>query len=99
MDRAEFAGWLEASDDEAALARDLVLPDDLRRVCGSWSATTSQPVRVRHRVTGVVQGVGFRPHVFRLATGLGLAGHVGNDSDGVVIEVEPPPSARSAEPG
>ncbi len=52
--------------------------------------------RVRHRVTGVVQGVGFRPHVFRLAGGLGLAGHVGNDSDGVFIEVEGPSEALRA---
>ena len=49
-------------------------------------ATTE--VRQRIRVTGVVQGVGFRPFVHRLATVLGLAGCVGNDSDGVFIEVE-----------
>jgi hydrogenase maturation protein HypF len=46
------------------------------------------PVRRRIRVTGVVQGVGFRPFVHRLATQLDLAGHVGNDTEGVVIEVE-----------
>jgi hydrogenase maturation protein HypF len=40
------------------------------------------------RVTGVVQGVGYRPFVFALATSLGLDGHVGNDSAGVVVEVE-----------
>ncbi|GAA2804688.1 carbamoyltransferase HypF [Saccharopolyspora taberi] len=40
------------------------------------------------RVTGIVQGVGFRPFVFSLATGLGLAGRVGNDARGVFIEVE-----------
>jgi len=43
----------------------------------------------RHlRVTGVVQGVGFRPFVYGLATRLQLAGLVGNDSAGVFVEVE-----------
>jgi len=44
--------------------------------------------RRRVRVTGTVQGVGFRPFVFRQAVGLGLAGFVLNDSAGVLIEVE-----------
>lgn len=44
--------------------------------------------RVALRVRGVVQGVGFRPAVFRLATEENLAGFIGNDSDGVFIEVE-----------
>jgi len=35
-----------------------------------------------------VQGVGFRPFVYSLATRLGLAGWVGNDVDGVFAEVE-----------
>jgi len=39
-------------------------------------------------VKGVVQGVGFRPWVWRLATGLALDGWVENDSSGVTIEVE-----------
>jgi len=39
------------------------------------------------RVSGVVQGVGFRPFVWRLAKELGLAGWVRNDSRGVEIEV------------
>ena len=51
------------------------------------------PVRHRIRVVGVVQGVGFRPFVHRLATGLGLAGHVGNDTEGVFVEVEGPATA------
>ncbi len=41
----------------------------------------------RIEITGVVQGVGFRPFVHRLAGELGLDGHVGNDSSRVFIEV------------
>ena len=41
-------------------------------------------------VRGVVQGVGFRPFVYRLALEEGLAGFIGNDTDGVTIEVEGP---------
>ena len=44
--------------------------------------------RVRARVTGVVQGVGFRPFVYRLASDLDLGGRVLNDSRGVLLEVE-----------
>ena len=40
------------------------------------------------RVEGVVQGVGFRPFVHALATRLELVGLVGNDVDGVFLEVE-----------
>ncbi len=50
-------------------------------------------VRRRLTVGGVVQGVGFRPFVHRIATGLGLIGWVGNDSSGVRIEIEGPVSA------
>jgi hydrogenase maturation protein HypF len=45
------------------------------------------------RVEGVVQGVGFRPFVYGLATRLGLSGLVGNDADGVFAEVEGPAAA------
>ena len=44
--------------------------------------------RLRVRVEGTVQGVGFRPFVYRVATELGLAGWVLNDSRGVLIEAE-----------
>ena len=70
-------------------------------------------IRQRIRVTGTVQGVGFRPFVYRHATRLGLRGWVRNDSAGVLIEVEgeepdvsevarlltaePPPLARVGE--
>jgi len=59
-----------------------------------------QPIRDRHRhgilVRGVVQGVGFRPFVYRLALEEGLAGFIGNDTDGVTIEVEGPSPALSS---
>ena len=51
-------------------------------------------MRYRIEVTGVVQGVGFRPTVWRLAHELGLRGFVRNSSAGVEIEVE---GARAAE--
>ncbi|MGH2891623.1 MAG: Sua5/YciO/YrdC/YwlC family protein, partial [Solirubrobacteraceae bacterium] len=45
-------------------------------------------VRVRVRVDGTVQGVGFRPYVYRLAGALALNGWVLNDARGVLLEVE-----------
>lgn len=45
-------------------------------------------LRQRVLVCGVVQGVGFRPFVYKLALDEGLAGSIGNDTDGVTIEVE-----------
>ena len=46
------------------------------------------PERIRAAIRGAVQGVGFRPFVFRLATELGLAGWVNNSAQGVLVEVE-----------
>ena len=44
--------------------------------------------RVKYFVTGVVQGIGFRPHIYKVAHELELAGFVQNTSSGVTIEVE-----------
>ena len=49
--------------------------------------------RTRARVLGTVQGVGFRPYVFRLATELELGGWILNDERGVLLEVEGSPEA------
>jgi len=48
-------------------------------------------VRARVALGGTVQGVGFRPFVYRLAKELELAGWVSNSSSGLVVEVEGPP--------
>lgn len=46
--------------------------------------------RLHIHIHGAVQGVGFRPFVYRLATELALTGWIINDTHGVVIEVEGP---------
>ena len=54
------------------------------------TAQTRSVVRHRVVVRGVVQGVGFRPYVAALASGLGLDGWCRNDSGAVEVEVEGP---------
>ena len=57
---------------------------------------TLAPEQLQRRrivVRGVVQGVGFRPFVARVAAELGLTGHCGNDATSVFIEAEGPPVA------
>jgi hydrogenase maturation protein HypF len=51
---------------------------------------------VRIHITGVVQGVGFRPFIYGLATRFGLFGWVRNTSAGVDIELDGPPKAIAA---
>lgn len=47
-------------------------------------------VRKRHRLlfSGIVQGVGFRPFIYRLAAGHRLSGFVQNRPEGVIVEIE-----------
>ena len=52
------------------------------------TAVAARSRRTRVRVEGTVQGVGFRPYVYRLAGDLGLVGYVLNDERGVLLEVE-----------
>ena len=49
--------------------------------------------RLRITLRGAVQGVGFRPFVYRLATEMALTGWVLNSSAGLVVEVEGPSEA------
>ena len=55
--------------------------------------TATAVIRTAVRVEGIVQGVGFRPFVYALATRLGLSGLVGNDVNGVFAEIEGQPAA------
>src|SRR5271165_4350922 len=47
-------------------------------------------VRRRIEVSGIVQGVGFRPYIYRLATSRHLSGTIRNTSAGVTIEIQGP---------
>jgi hydrogenase maturation protein HypF len=47
-------------------------------------------VRRQIEVSGIVQGVGFRPYIYRLATGRHLSGTIRNTSAGVTIEIQGP---------
>jgi hydrogenase maturation protein HypF len=49
--------------------------------------------RLRLEVSGAVQGVGFRPFLFRTAEALGLRGWIRNDPAGVTVELEGPAPA------
>lgn len=54
------------------------------------------PKRVRMRITGIVQGVGFRPFIYNLARRHDLGGWVRNDAHGVQLEVEGEAAAVAA---
>jgi hydrogenase maturation protein HypF len=52
-----------------------------------------EPANIEIRVRGRVQGVGFRPAVWRIARTLHLGGEVLNDAEGVLVRVAGPPFA------
>ena len=60
------------------------------------TGSTQPVVRRRLDLRGLVQAVGFRPFVYRLASEHGLAGCVANNSNGAVIEIEGPLSVVDA---
>jgi hydrogenase maturation protein HypF len=60
----------------------------LKELKAKITSVTSTVARKRIQVTGLVQGVGFRPFVYRLAKSLNLTGWVRNTSQGVKIEAE-----------
>ncbi|MGE3536458.1 MAG: carbamoyltransferase HypF [Candidatus Tectimicrobiota bacterium] len=55
----------------------------------------ARPQRFQVELRGIVQGVGARPFLYRLATALQLTGWVRNDSRGVQLEVQGPPDVLS----
>ncbi len=60
------------------------------------SPDNSAETRRRLRVHGIVQGVGFRPFVYRLAVSCGLKGFIRNTASGVLIEVQGAPALLEA---
>ncbi len=80
-------------------ARGAIVTDKTQAETPSGTRPETPPKREGHEalprrrgvlVRGVVQGVGFRPFVYRLAQEEGLAGFIGNDTGGVTIEIEGP---------
>jgi hydrogenase maturation protein HypF len=51
------------------------------------------PIRKRIEVRGMVQGVGFRPYVYRLAVARQLTGGIANTASGVAIEIQGEPES------
>ena len=52
--------------------------------------------RQRLKITGTVQGVGFRPFLYRRATAHGLSGFALNGNEGVIVEIEGPTEVIAA---
>jgi hydrogenase maturation protein HypF len=74
----------------AAVGMDRTVAEAGRKMAGAPS------LRLQMRIGGSVQGVGFRPYVYRLAREMGLQGWVRNSAVGVTIEAEGPETALRA---
>lgn len=59
-------------------------------------SSSAESKRLRFTIRGAVQGVGFRPFVYRTAKRYRLTGHVANTGDGVIVETEGSPGALEA---
>ena len=62
-------------------------------VAVSSTTTPDCTERIQLIIRGVVQGMGFRPFVFRLAHELSLGGWVANTGQGAILEVEGEPTS------
>ena len=62
----------------------------MRQLCYPYALVPLPVKRLRLAIRGAVQGVGFRPFVYRLASDLHLSGWVNNSPQGVFLEVEGP---------
>jgi len=78
-----IAGWADTGIRQGFRKRTQIMAK-----CGLESPKDDRRRRVRLEVKGQVQGVGFRPFIYRIAHEHELAGYVANDPDGAVIEVE-----------
>ena len=87
-------------DPATELLADPTLPSPPREVTAVPQPTPSIPLdsqqRQQWRIQGQVQGVGFRPFVFRLAQTYGLTGSVRNEDSAVVIEAQGPAAQLAA---
>ncbi|MDO4840249.1 MAG: carbamoyltransferase HypF [Desulfovibrionaceae bacterium] len=89
-----------AQPDAKASTKPCAATDNKRGAATGTNTASAQTAVLRRRLLaqGQVQGVGFRPFIFRLAKDLALTGSVGNTSEGVCIEIQGPEDKLDAFP-